>query len=230
MPFQKQVVAAEVMVMPRSLLLLHPVHGGGAIVHFTNLVRSHRYSNRMRSVVVVLPASMCAEIPIFRYRSMGVLRATWGTSFFKDQAGRLGRPADRNHVKTSVRFNVGKSRQPSKQKSASLDRRRFFAAGWLIASEAEVSECLVGLRHAVHFIALLDRAATAFGGFHQLVGQTLRPSTSRCACARLRFSQRMARAMRRIGAHFDRHLVVCTTDAAGLDLDHRLGTLFSAWP
>jgi hypothetical protein len=28
----------------------------------------------MRSVVVVLPASMWAEIPMFRYRSMGVLR------------------------------------------------------------------------------------------------------------------------------------------------------------
>src|SRR5260221_307323 len=30
----------------------------------------------MRSVVVVFPASMCAEMPMFRYRSMGVLRAT----------------------------------------------------------------------------------------------------------------------------------------------------------
>src|SRR5579862_3423333 len=30
----------------------------------------------MRSVVVVFPASMCAEIPMFRYRSIGVARAT----------------------------------------------------------------------------------------------------------------------------------------------------------
>jgi hypothetical protein len=30
----------------------------------------------MRSVVVVFPASICAEIPIFRYRSIGVARAT----------------------------------------------------------------------------------------------------------------------------------------------------------
>src|SRR5579885_1148406 len=30
----------------------------------------------MRSVVVVFPASMCAEMPMFRYRSMGVARAT----------------------------------------------------------------------------------------------------------------------------------------------------------
>jgi len=37
MPFQKQVVAAEVMVMPRSLLL-HPVHRGRAIMNFADLV------------------------------------------------------------------------------------------------------------------------------------------------------------------------------------------------
>jgi hypothetical protein len=30
----------------------------------------------MRSVVVVLPASMCALMPMLRYRSMGVDRAT----------------------------------------------------------------------------------------------------------------------------------------------------------
>src|ERR1700690_3406666 len=29
----------------------------------------------MRSVAVVFPASMCAEIPMLRYRSMGVVRA-----------------------------------------------------------------------------------------------------------------------------------------------------------
>ena len=34
----------------------------------------------MRSVVVVLPASMCAEMPIFRYRSIGVFLAIAFTS------------------------------------------------------------------------------------------------------------------------------------------------------
>jgi hypothetical protein len=38
MPFQKQVVAADVMVMPRSLLLLHPVHDGGALMDLADLV------------------------------------------------------------------------------------------------------------------------------------------------------------------------------------------------
>ena len=37
-PFQKQVVAPTVIVIPRSLLLLHPVHGRGAVVNLTDLV------------------------------------------------------------------------------------------------------------------------------------------------------------------------------------------------
>src|SRR3569832_1748626 len=45
----------------------------------------------MRSVVVVLPASICAEIPMFRYRSIGVARATVVTkrSFGKGWQKRL---------------------------------------------------------------------------------------------------------------------------------------------
>src|SRR6185369_2481264 len=35
----------------------------------------------MRSVVVVLPASICALMPMFRYLSIGVLRATLYLSF-----------------------------------------------------------------------------------------------------------------------------------------------------
>ena len=37
--FQKQVVAADVIVMPR-LALLHPVHHGRTFVHFADLVRN----------------------------------------------------------------------------------------------------------------------------------------------------------------------------------------------
>jgi hypothetical protein len=39
------------------LFLLHPVHGGGAIMNFTDLVINTGVK-RIRSVVVVLPASM----------------------------------------------------------------------------------------------------------------------------------------------------------------------------
>jgi hypothetical protein len=64
--------------------------------------------------------------------------------------------------------------------------------------EAEVRERLVGFGHAVHFVALLHRAAAAFDGLEQFVGQ-------RCAIdfsPRLRadsFSQRIASATRRTG-------------------------------
>ena len=40
--------------------------------------------------------------------------------------------------------------------------------------EAEVAECLVRFCHTVNFITLFHGAATAFGGFHQLIGQTQR--------------------------------------------------------
>ncbi len=46
------------------LLLLHPVHGGGAFMHF------------IRSVVVVLPASMWAMMPMFLQRSNGTCLGT----------------------------------------------------------------------------------------------------------------------------------------------------------
>ncbi len=39
MPFQKAVVVAEVIVMPRSCSCSIPVHYGRAVVHFANLVR-----------------------------------------------------------------------------------------------------------------------------------------------------------------------------------------------
>jgi len=50
--------------MPRSALL-HPVHDGGAFMHFADLVGDARV-NRIRSVVVVFPASMCAMMPMLR--------------------------------------------------------------------------------------------------------------------------------------------------------------------
>ena len=37
-PFQKQVVAADWMVMPRSGFLLHEVHGGCAVVDLADFV------------------------------------------------------------------------------------------------------------------------------------------------------------------------------------------------
>ena len=56
------------------LLLLHPVHDGRAFMHFADLVRAAGVI-KMRSVVVVLPASMWAMMPIFLILSIGTVRA-----------------------------------------------------------------------------------------------------------------------------------------------------------
>src|SRR4029078_1110484 len=101
----------------------------------------------MRSVVVVLPASMCALMPMFRYRSIGVVRGT------------CVQPISDRSVVTA----------------ASAHSRPVVALFSFVLrfSEAEVAERLVGFRHAVHFLALLDRAAAAFRGLHQLGGKAL---------------------------------------------------------
>ena len=49
-----------------------------------------------------------------------------------------------------------------------------FALGWQTLRqdlETEVAESLVRFCHAVNFITLFHGAATAFGSFHQLIGQ-----------------------------------------------------------
>ena len=62
--------SAEVMVMPR-LFLLHPIHDGRALMHLTDLVGAAGVV-RIRSVVVVFPASMWAMIPMLRILSLGM--------------------------------------------------------------------------------------------------------------------------------------------------------------
>src|SRR5215831_18464627 len=97
----------------------------------------------MRSVVVVLPASMCALMPMLRYRSMGVERGTLGVRRSDVRDGLL---SARTH-------------------SPSCDRRGSRLSGVL---EPEVRERLVGFRHPVHFLALLHGAAAAFRSLEQL--------------------------------------------------------------
>ena len=62
---QKQVVAADVMVMPRSCSCSIQSMVGGAFMDLADLVGPAGVK-RMRSVVVVLPASMCAMMPMLR--------------------------------------------------------------------------------------------------------------------------------------------------------------------
>src|SRR6266567_519665 len=83
-------------------------------------------------------------------------------------------------------------------------------------------KCLVRFGHAVHFFALLHRAATPFGRFEQL----------RCEPLAHRFLSTLARCFtqpahrERHAAYrtdLDRHLKVRTAHASALDLDRRLG-------
>src|SRR5205823_14145629 len=86
--------------------------------------------------------------------------------------------------------------------------------------ESEMRKCLVRFSHAVHFFALLHRAATPFGRFEELRGE---PLTHRLlpALAR-RFAQPAHRERHApYRTDLDRHLKVRTADAAALDLDHR---------
>src|SRR5690554_134220 len=88
-------------------------------------------------------------------------------------------------------------------------------------SEAEVAEGLVGLGHAVDFVALFHGTATAFVGLQQLVGQALRHGLlAALAGGFLDPAHGQGQAANR--AHFDRHLVVGATHTAGLHFHHGL--------
>eukprot|EP01137_Pigoraptor_chileana_P024036 Opistho-2@91350 len=89
------------------------------------------------------------------------------------------------------------------------------------ALEAEVRERLVGLSHAVNFVTLLHGTATAFGGFHQFVGQTQGHRLFTTLLGGL-FHPAHGQSQATDRAHLNRHLVVGTANAAGLHFDHGL--------
>src|SRR5580658_7702660 len=148
----------------------------------------------MRSVAVVLPASMCAEIPMFRYRSMGVVRAI------------LRRFAPPLH---------GVEATPS-------DKTIWGRAGDLPAAglPAVVRERLVGLGHPVRVLALAYRGSAILGCLQQFSGQAVSHGFLAAIGSRLddpAHGERLAA----VGAHFHRHLIRGAADAPRLDLDHR---------
>src|ERR1700692_3226458 len=104
----------------------------------------------MRSVVVVLPASMCAMIPIFRQRFRGIVRATVFLSHLQALA------CGRTSVQT-LKQGEGDYTLPP--------------APYTLLLPAVVRESLVGLSHAMNVFLLLHRGATAIGGIQQLGGQ-----------------------------------------------------------
>src|ERR1700693_661275 len=89
---------------------------------------------------------------------------------------------------------------------------------WL---EPEVRESLVRFRHAVHFLALLYRTATAFRSLQQLSSE---PLAHRLLATLARCLTQPAHRERHAphGTHLDRDLEIRATYASSLDLDNGL--------
>src|ERR1017187_544466 len=155
----------------------------------------------MRSVVVVLPASMCAMIPMFRQRFRGIVPATLSISHSARRTLRV----------IQIRF---------KQDGETLP----IPCSLYSALPAVVGECLVGLGHAVYIFLLLHRRTATIRSIKQLGGQLLHHAL---LAARPAISDQPADGERgaALGQNFDRHLVVRSTDAAALDFEQRLAIL-----
>src|SRR5215470_6819713 len=99
----------------------------------------------MRSVVVVLPASMCAMMPMFLQRSNGTVLAT---AFSALLSGALEPNWSSCGDTLLVAQGPGRAFLPPVMR-----------------------EGLVGFRHAVHIFLLLDGGAAIVGRIQQLVGK-----------------------------------------------------------
>src|SRR6187549_3613049 len=147
----------------------------------------------MRSVVVVLPASMCAMMPMLRTLLRSVVMST------------------ATCVQRSLSREVRRSRG---DRACGRDQGAVTTTG--PRSPAVVREGLVGLGHLVGVLALLHSGTQAVGGVEDLVHQALghRLLTTVRGVAD-EPAQRQGGAA--VGLDLDRHLVGRTTDAAGLD-------------
>src|SRR5947209_13656795 len=165
----------------------------------------------MRSVVVVLPASMWAMIPMFRYFSSGVCRAM---TLAPEKGKRLQQP--------NRPTELSKSGAALCELRLDLEGRCFYFNNRTACNlPAVVREGLVGLRHLVGVLALLHRVAAVVRGIHDLGGQLLRHGL---LAALLGVGDQPAHAQRQAAVlpHFHRDLVGGAAHAAGLHLEHRL--------
>src|SRR5215472_15572982 len=153
----------------------------------------------MRSVVVVLPASICAMMPIFLQRSNGTVLGTTN-SFWA--------PEIRCWLLSSWR--LAKGQEPMAMSAVHLP--------------PVVRKRLVRFRHAMHIFLLLDGGAASIGGIQQLIAQLV---DHPLLAPRPRIGNDPADPQRRaaVGIHLDWHLVVRATDAAGLHFEQRLCVL-----
>src|SRR3712207_1311521 len=152
----------------------------------------------MRSVVVVLPASMCAMIPMLRVLArVALVSAMALSSVVRSAGGSSGGGPDRPPA-------AGAGLRP---------------AG--VHSPAVVREGLVRLGHLVGVLAALDRGSQTVARVEQLVHEALGHRLLATGPAVLdQPTQAEGGAAR--GADLDRDLVGRTTDAAAADLEGRL--------
>src|SRR3954470_9349478 len=99
-------------------------------------------------------------------------------------------------------------------------RVSFCVATWGIGLylPAVMRKCLVGLRHAIHVVLALERAALLVDGVQDLGGEPL-DHLALAALARERDDPAHGKRARAAGGHLDRHLVVGAADAAGAHLE-----------
>src|SRR5579864_5552729 len=163
----------------------------------------------MRSVVVVLPASMWAMMPMFLHRSNGTVLGTalllpsgLQTRFCHPEATCFSSPEELRAINPAL--------------LAKLLTRAFAAS-----LPPVMRERLVGFRHAMYIFFLLDGGAAAIGGIQQLVAQLVNHSLF---AARPGIGNDPADRQRRppVGIHFHRHLIVRAAHAPGFHFEQRL--------
>src|SRR5829696_381290 len=202
----------------------------------------------MRSVVVVLPASMWAMMPMLRVRSRGNSRLAISVLLplrRGDQKGRAGPggPQARESMLAATRTpNTGSG--PSRRRvpvgrsafersartpaaAPENDKTRPQGGSSIIealGSPAVVGEGLVALGHLLHVVAALDRSAEAVGGIEQFAGEAFGHRLLATLAAEVDEPTDGERVRAR-RAHLDRHLIGRATDTPAAHLERRLDVL-----
>src|SRR5690606_12397633 len=190
------------------LLLLHPVHRRRTVVGLAQLVVDAGVEQD------ALGGGGLAGIDVGRDAEVAVTLegsgASHGTLSYLSWFPNGRKPRAR------LRFTWRQGRRGTTPGRRQLPRQRR-GLGLL---PAVVREGLVGLGHAMDLLALLDRAAAAFGRVAQFGGELARhggPAALAGGLGQPAHGERHAAG----GADLDRDLVGRTTDAAGLDLHGR---------
>src|SRR6476469_8084165 len=157
----------------------------------------------MRSVVVVLPASMCAMIPMLRTLVRSV------------------RTSSANVIVSSrslEKVRGGAWVAGPRPRACGMPRARLAHAAYRSLLPAVVREGLVGLGHLVGVLATLHRGTEAVGRVEDLVHAALGHGLL-TTLTRVADHPAQGQRGRAVGLDLDRHLVGRTADTAGLDLE-----------